>query len=379
MRRIGVGLVGYGFMGKIHTYAYKSLPMLYEPAPAVPRLIGVADPSDQARQLAVIQGGYEFAVADYRELLGRDDIEIINCCAPNNAHRDVIVDAIRAGKHVYVDKPLACSLEQAREIVRVEAEAEADGLNRTRQMANQYRFIPALMRAKELVRDGRLGRPYTFAARYLHNSNVDPNRPLHWKSSRAVCGGGVLVDLGAHVIDIVRFLLGDFKRVCASPVTAIPERPDGKGGTVRVDTDDVTLAIAEMENGAVGTIEASKLATGANDELSIDIRGSDGAITFNLMDPNWLKFYDNRRPDAPLGGDRGFVHIEAVQRFPKPAAVPSPKFSIGWMRFHIHSTHEFVRRVVSGEPGDPSLTDGLAVHRVIETCYNSPGVWADVV
>ncbi len=378
MKTIGVGMVGYGMMGKVHTYAYKSLPMIYEPAPAAVRLVGVAVRSEASQKLAVEQGGYGFATADYRELLARDDIDVINCCTPNNTHRDIVIAAIRAGKHVYVDKPLAWDLAQAEEIVRAEAEAEAAGIHRTRQMVFNYRFVPALMRAKELIDEGRLGRIYTFSLRYLHNSNVDPNRPVNWKSSRAIGGGGVLVDLGAHIIDLARYFLGDFKRVCARPVTMIPERPDGKGGTVRIDADEVAFVLAELENGAAGTLEPSKLATGSNDELTVEIRGSDGAITFNLMDPNWLRFYDNRKPEAPLGGEKGFLQIESVQRYPKPAAMPGPKLSVGWMRYHIASMYDFVRRVADGEPGSPSLSDGLAVQRVIDACYRSQGSWVNV-
>jgi len=378
MKTIGVGVVGYGFMGKVHTYGYKSLPMLYEPTPAAIRLVGAATKSEESGRLAVEQGGYEFATTDYRDLLDTEDIDVINCCAPNNLHREIVVGAIRAGKHVYVDKPLALNLRQAEEIVRVEAEAEGAGSHRTRQMAHNYRFIPAIMRARELMEAGRLGYIYTFALRYLHSSNVDPNRPLHWKSDKAIGGGGVLVDLGSHIVDLTRHLLGDFKRVCANPVTPIKERPDGKGGTVPVETEDACFVVAELDNGAVGTLEVSKLATGANDELTVEIRGSEGALTFNLMDPNWLRFYDNTSADAPLGGEKGFLQIECVQRYPKPAAIPGPKLTVGWTRFHIASLYEFVRRVVEGEPGDPSLSDGLAVHRVIQTCYNSPGVWAEV-
>ncbi len=378
MRTIGVGMVGYGFMGRMHTYAYLSLPLVYEPAPAKIRLLGAATRTEASGKLAVEQGGYEFSTRDYRDLLAREDIDVINCCTPNNLHRDVVVDAIRAGKHLYVDKPLACNLEQAQEIVQVEQEAEAAGLHRTRQMVHNYRYIPAVMRAKELIEEGRLGRVYTFCLRYLHSTNADPKRVLNWKSEKAAAGGGVLVDLGSHIIDLTRFLLGDFRRVCAHPFTAITERPDGKGGVRAVDTDDACMMLAELESGAVGVLEASKLATGANDEISIDIRGSEGALLFNMMDPNWLKFYDNTVLEQPLGGRKGFLHIEAVQRYPKPAVLPGPKNTVGWMRFHIASMHEFVRRVVAGEPGNPSLRDGLRVHQVMDACYRSPGVWTNV-
>lgn len=371
-------MVGYGFMGKMHTYSYKSLPMLYEPAPAAIRLVGVAVRSDESARLATEQAGYEYSTKDYHDLLADDKIDVINCCAPNNLHRDVVVAAIQAGKHVYVDKPLALNLAHAKEIVLAEQQALADGVSRTYQMAQNYRFVPAMMRARELIEEGRLGVIYTFNLRYLHSSNVDPNRSLQWKSDKTIGGGGVLVDLGSHIIDLTRFLLGEFARVCAYPVTPIKERPDGKGGRVAVETDDVCFVLVELENGAVGTLEASKLSTGANDELTVEIRGSKGAITFNLMDSNWLRFYDNSNQDAPLGGEKGFLQIECVQRYPKPAVIPGPKLGVGWMRFHIASIYEFVTRVAAGEPGNPSLTDGLETHKVIDACYDSPGVWTKI-
>jgi len=374
MKTLGVGVVGYGFMGRMHTYAYQSLPMLYEPSPAKLRMVGCAVRTPASQELAVRQAGFEFATADYRQLLEREDIHIISCCVPNSLHGQVALDAIRAGKHLYIDKPLAASLEEAERIVDADREAD-DG--RTRQMAFNYRFVPALMRARQLLREGRLGRIYTFSFRYLHSTNADPARPLHWKTDRSA-GGGVLVDLGSHIIDLARWLLGDFRRVLAHPVTAIPERPDGKGGMRKVEGDDATFLLAEMRCGAVGTLEASKLAVGANDDLTLDIRGEKGALLFDLMEPEWLRFYDNTAPGGELGGLKGFTAIECVQRYPAPASLPGPKLTPGWMRFHIHSVYEFVRRVVEGLPGDPSLADGLETQRVLETCYASPGRWSEV-
>ncbi|MGQ9807050.1 MAG: Gfo/Idh/MocA family protein [Armatimonadota bacterium] len=374
MKTFGVGVVGYGFMGRMHTYAYQSLAMLYEPAPAKLKMVGCAVRSPASQEIAVRQAGFEFATANYRQLLERDDIHIISCCVPNNLHEQVAVDAIRAGKHLYIDKPLAASLEQAERIVQADVDA-ADG--RTRQMAFNYRFVPALMRARQLLQEGRLGRIYTFNLRYLHSTNADPSRPLHWKTDRAA-GGGVLVDLGSHIIDLARWLLGDFRRVLAHPVTAIPERPDGKGGMQKVEGDDATFLLAEMQYGAAGTLEASKLAVGANDDLTVEIRGEKGALLFSLMEPEWLRFYDNTAPGGDLGGLKGFTAIECVQRYPAPASLPGPKLTPGWMRFHIHSVYEFVRRVAEGLPGDPSLRDGLETQRVLETCYNTPGRWTEV-
>lgn len=187
-----------------------------------------------------------------------------------------------------------------------------------------------------------------------------------------------MVDLGSHIVDLALYLLGDFDSILAHPFTQITERPGPDGNPLPVNGDDACYVMARMHNGAVGTLEASKLATGSNDELTFDIRGENGALLFNLMDPNWLHFFDGTRPERPLGGERGFTAIECVQRYPKPATLPGPKLTIGWMRFHIHSIYDFVSRVVEGKPGSPSFSDALRVHQVLETCYNSPGIWTSV-
>ncbi|MEI6915543.1 MAG: Gfo/Idh/MocA family oxidoreductase [Armatimonadota bacterium] len=378
MTELRVGTIGYGFMGKIHTYSYKSIPMIFEPAPATIKLVGVAVRSAASRKLAQVQGGYEFATDDWRDIIARDDIDVINCCVPNYLHKDVVIAAIRAGKHIYCDKPLTGRLSEAEEIVAVERQAVDEGLTRTRMMAHNNRFVPALMRAKELIEEGRIGRIFTFNFRFLHSSNIDATKPLLWKSDRTV-GGGVLVDIGSHIIDLARWLMGDFKRVLSHPFSQIKERPDPATGRLKpVTGDDATFLMAELMDGAVGMLEASKLATGSNDELSVEIRGEKGALVFNLMDPNWLRFFDNMVPEGPLGGERGFTLIESVQRYPKPAETPGPKVSVGWPRFHIQSMYEFVRRVCANQPGVPSFSDALAVERIIDACYEHPGQWVDV-
>ncbi|MCP4200143.1 MAG: Gfo/Idh/MocA family oxidoreductase [Proteobacteria bacterium] len=365
---IRIGLVGYGFIGKIHTMAYQLLPMMYDPFPATVRLVGVAAASQASMQKGIEQGGYEHGTTDWRQLVARDDIDVIDCCTPNFLHKEVLIAAMRAGKHVYCDKPLAMNLAEAREIAAV---AEESGV--LTQMTFNYRFVPAMMRAKQLVEEGRLGRVYSFRAAYLHAGYIDPNRPISWRLDASKGGGGALFDLGAHVLDLVRFLLGDFESINALTETFIRERPlPGKPDEMRpVEVDDLALMTLRMANGAVGTVEASRLATGASDELRLEIHGSDGALRFNLMDPNWLYVYDAREPGAPIGGERGFKAIETVQRYPPPAALPGPKFSVGWTRFHIASQYDFITSLLAGGPTSPDFEDGMKVQEVMEAGYLS--------
>jgi predicted dehydrogenase len=365
---IRIGMVGYGFIGKVHTLAYQILPMIYDPFPADLRLVGVCAASEASTQKGVEQGGYAFGSTDWRELVEREDIDVIDCCTPNFLHKEMLIAAMRAGKHVYCDKPLAMNLAEAREIVSV---AQETGVQH--QMTFNCRFIPAMMRAKQLVEEGFLGRVFSFRAAYLHAGYIDPNRPISWRLDAAKGGGGALFDLGAHVLDLVRFLLGEYEGVHALTETFIKERPlPGKHGkTMAVEVDDLTLMMARMANGAVGTVEASRLATGTNDELRLEIHGQEGAMRFNLMDPNWLYVYDAREPSATIGGVRGFKAIETVQRYPPPAALPGPKFSIGWMRYHIANQYDFIASLVEGRPASPDFVDGMKVQEVMEAGYIS--------
>lgn len=377
MTELGVGMIGYGFMGKMHSYAYASLPFIYEPPPAKIRLVGVCAATDASRGLAVERAGYEFATPDYRELLNRDDIDVINVCTPNYLHKEQVTAALRAGKHVYCDKPLAMNASQAQEMVDL-----ARSVGTTCQITFHNRFIPAILRAKQMVDDGFLGEVISFRCVYLHSGYADPDRPITWRTQLEKSGGGALIDLGSHAIDLLRFLIGDFTRVQANLRTLIKERPVSKGSAEKapVTVDDIAILQIESAAGAIGTLEASKVATGTVDDLRFEIHGSRGALAFDLMNPNWLHAYDNTRPKADLGGDRGYLRIECVQNYPKPASLPGGVNAVGWTRFHIASLHSFVTNVVESRPGSPSFEDGLAVHRVIDAASRSSGSgnWEDV-
>jgi len=386
-------MIGYGFMGRMHTYAYASLPFLYDPPPAKIRLVGACAASEASRRLAIERAGYEFATPDYRDLLARDDIQLINICTPNYLHHEQVLAALAAGKHVYCDKPLAMNSAQAEEMVEAAKRAGT-----TCQITFHNRFSPAVMRAREMVstsdsepsehshsersphshserseESAFLGEILSFRAIYLHSGYQDPEKPMTWRMQIEKSGGGAIVDLGSHAIDLVHHLAGPITRVQANLRTVIQERPISKGSSEKapVTVDDHALLHAELSNGALGTIEASRIATGSIDDLKIEIHGTRGALRYELMDPNWLWVYDDTKPHAPLGGDRGWTRIECVQSYPKPAALPGPKSPIGWTRFHIASIFEFVSNVVNSRPGNPSFEDGLAAQRVIDAAARS--------
>jgi predicted dehydrogenase len=365
---LGIGMVGYGFMGKVHTHAYLNLPLFYDPVPARIKLVGVCTSRRETGRKAIGQAGYEFATTDYRELLKREDIQIVHCCLPNYLHRELLIAAIKAGKHIYCDKPLAMNLKEAKEIIET-----VTGAGIKHQMTFEYRFIPAMMRAEQLIREGFLGKVLSFRASYLHSGYVDPERPMSWRLEKHKSGGGALFDLGSHVLDLLRYLSGEYEPVYAGFETFTKKRPQRKNSPEKaeVEVDDLALLQIRMENGALGTVEASRIATGTNDELRIEIHGTQGAIYFNLMEPNWLQVYDNREKGDPLGGDRGFKKIETVQRYPQPAVLPGPKFAIGWLRYHIHSQYEFITSIAEDRPSVPSLNDGYKVQEIMEAAYLS--------
>lgn len=363
-------MVGFGFMGKMHGHAYRSLPFYYDPAPAKVVLAGVATATDSSRQRAIDEWDYEYGCSDFRELCERDDIDIIDCCTPNYLHRDVLVAALENGKHLYMDKPLSCTLEEAKEM----ADCASQHPECITQMAFQYRFVPAMLRAKELVDAGALGRIFSARVCYLHAGYVDPNRPISWRLDTRKSGkGGALFDLGAHVVDLTRYLLGDFEEVFHLGETFIKERPLSDDPTQRapVEVDDVSMMLFRMRNGAIGTLESSRLATGVQDEVRFEAHGDRGAIRFNLMQPNYLEFYDATKTGGDYGGERGFQAIECVARYPKPAKLPGPKNTVGWERFHVHSIYNFVTRILEGKPAEPDIQDGMRTQAVLDAALES--------
>ena len=388
---LGVAMVGFGWMGRVHATAHVALPLVYDPAPARTRLIGVSATTQESGEKAVRQAGFAFATTDWKALVARSDVDIVHICAPNDAHFAPVMAALLAGKHVYCEKPLALTVGEAEQIV---------ALGRTvptvQQVTFQYRFVPAVLRARQLVESGFLGELYSFRAAYLHAGYIDPNRAWAWRMSFARSGGGAIADLGAHVIDMVRFLVGpstnvasggEFESVQADLQTRIPFRPDAKTGAMRrVDVDDIALAQCRLTGGATGTLEASRLATGVQDELRIELHGSRGGLRFNLMEPNWLDAYDATKPEAGLGGERGYTRIECTTRYPKPYALGAAKSAVGWINFHLHSVFDFVSNVAAVREVDtptreeadkvisslsPTFADGLAAQRVIAACQQS--------
>jgi predicted dehydrogenase len=367
MDRIGIGMVGYGAIGRIHTLSYRDLPLLYPGALPPLTLAAVCTSREETARAAAQEGGFAAWFTNVKELVSQDSVTVVDCCTPNIQHKETLLAAIRAGKHVYCEKPLALNGAEARDIAR---QAEKAGVSVG--MTFDYRFIPAIMRAKRMMEDGALGEVYTFRATYMHTGYQDPQRPLGWRMKQESSGGGALVDMGAHLIDLVRHLLGEIEAVRAVTKTYITKRPVERGSRTMGDVtvDDAAWMETRLAAGCLGTIEVSRFATGALDDLDLDIRGSKGALRFNLMDANWLYWFDATRPGGFQGGDQGWTRLETVQHY-KGAVTPPARAILGWTRAHAECQYAFLRAVAEGKKPEPGIQDGLRTQLVLDAAYAS--------
>lgn len=340
---MNVGFVGFGMIGKVHAYGYRNLPLYYQPVPLSARITHICT----SRQATAEEGRALFdadhAVTDYRQVTENPAVDIVHICTPNDRHKEALLSAMAHGKHIYCDKPLVATPAEADEI-----RAALKSYRGTAQMTFQWRFFPATLRAKQWIEDGGLGQPLGFRVSFLHAGSADPNAPFKWKLA-----AGVIADLGAHVFDITQHLLGDFTEVQAATHKAYPQRQGA---------EDSFVALARMKSGALGTVEGTKLATGTEDELRIEIHGSKGAVRFNGMDPHHLEVYEGR----------GWTKLDTGQRYATPAvAFPGPKFAIGWLRGHVACLANFLQAVAAQQPATPGLEQGIYVQRVMEAVSRS--------
>ena len=355
-----IGLLGFGFMGKTHAWCLDNLKYFYKDLPFRASIAGVA--ASRPETTAAAAEFLNTRPATEEELIADPEIDVIDICTPNVYHYETLVRAIRAGKHIYCEKPLCTTAAEADEVA-----AAAEGRGITAQVVFNNRFLPAVLRAHELCREGRLGRILSFHCEYLHASATDPNRPAGWKQDSRVCGAGTLFDLGSHAVDLVTHLCGEIESVKAISQIGYPVRLGTDGKPWQTNADEAFYLLAKTAGGACGTVAVSKLHVGTNDELNLTVHGERGAIRFSLMEPNWLWYFDATRPEGALGGERGYQRLECCGRYPAPGGIfPSPKAPIGWLRGHLHSMYSFLSAVHEGRPASPSFTEAAAVQRVLD-------------
>lgn len=372
-----VGILGFGFIGKVHAYSYLNQPFFYDPMPLRAKITHVVTSRTETAEKARRMIGANAAETDFRAVTENPEIDIVHICTPNNLHKEALLSAIGNGKHIYCDKPLTATAAEADEV-----RAALSGYRGTAQMTFHNRFFPVTLRAKQLVEEGALGEVLSFRACYLHGGGANPAAPLTWRL-RAASGGGVIADLASHVLDLIDWLIGPYESVMAQTRIAYPQRPlpDDPTQLQPAEVEDCMTCLAKMRNGAQGTIEASKIATGTEDELRIEIHGSRGALRYNGMDPHHLELHDAAAPDQPLGGTRGWNRINTGQRYLPPATgFPSPKLAIGWIRAHVACLANFLDAIAEGHPAEPGLEQGIRIQRLMDCLRRSAAErrWVDV-
>ncbi len=296
---IGVGMLGYAFMGKAHSNAYKKIPYMMYPPPATPKLIAVCGRNEAAAAEAARRYGYERYYTDWRKMLEDKRIQLFDNGGPNDAHAEPCIEAAKAGKHLFCEKPLARSAEEAKRMLDAAVKAGVK-----HQVAFNCRFVPAVRQAYELIRSGALGRIYHFRAFYLQEW-IMPHyaSPMIWRTDKKRAGSGAIGDLGSHIIDLGRHLCGEVKSVSAMTRTFITERPLAEGkGSAKVDVDDAFVSAVEFANGAIGTLESSRFAAGHKNHGALEINGEKGSIRFNLERLNELEvFWVGEQPRETQG------------------------------------------------------------------------------
>jgi predicted dehydrogenase len=376
MKVFRIGMIGYGGIGRVHALGYRSIPFYYGLPADTTRVVAVATTRPETAEAAAREIGCESWTADYRELLQRPDIDIIDCCTPNDSHEEILTAAAQAGKAIYCDKPLSLGVEDGARIV---AAAQCAGV-RTHLTYN-FRCFPAITRAKQLLDDGFVGRIFSFRGRYYRSSYIDPQKPISWRLTKAKSGGGALVDLGSHILDLIYFLLGEYASVQATLDTLIKERPIAAGASemTPVDVDDIALLHTRMSDGTLGLVEISRMGTGKTNELLIEIFGEKGALRFDASDPSWLEVYDARDSDKPLGGLRGVRFVETVSRF-DGARSPDWTMPPDFVRTHAECQYQFLKAIADDRPNAPTFTDGLHIQAVMAAAARSSaeGRWVRV-
>jgi predicted dehydrogenase len=329
---VGVGMMGYAFMGKAHSNAYKTIPYMIYPPPAIPKLVAVAGRDEASVREAAKRYGYEKSYTDWRDLIRDDQVELFDNGGPNDMHAEPAIAAALAGKHVLCEKPLARTAKEAAPMVEAVTKAGVKNM-----VSYNYRYLPAIRQAYDLIKSGQLGEIFHFRAVYLQEWIIDPTFPLVWRLDKKRAGSGSLGDLGAHVIDLARFLVGEPRRVSGMMKTFVKERPlpDGSG-MVKVDVDDAVTSLLEFENGALGTIEASRFCSGRKNHQVLEINGSKGSIVFNLERLNELDVY--WKDDQPKE-TRGFRNVLISESF-------HPFWENWWPQGHmIGWEHTFIHEI----------------------------------
>ena len=364
---LGVGMVGYAFMGRAHSLAWNTVDRVFD-VPLRPRLAAVCGRDKAAAQAVADRFGWAAAETDWRALIDRDDVDLIDISAPGDLHAPIAIAALEAGKHVLCEKPLANTLAEA-EAMKAAADAAYPGGARA-MVGFNYRRVPALALARRLVDEGRIGPLRHFRAVYLQDWLADADAPMTWRMQAERAGSGALGDLGAHIVDLARYLTGDeITGVSAISETFVASRPlaDGSGmGTVTVD--DAVVFTGRLASGALASFEVTRCATGRKNGLRVELNGSAGSLAFDLERLNELEFFDAGE-DGATSGFRRILVTEGSH--PYLSGWWPPGHTLGWEHTFTHQARDLLTAIAAGDQPSPSFADGLAVQRVLDAVARS--------
>jgi predicted dehydrogenase len=375
--RLGVGLVGYAFMGAAHSQAWRTAGRFFD-LPLTPDMAALCGRDAAATAAAAEKMGWRTTETDWKALLRRDDVQLVDICTPGDTHAEIAVAALEAGKHVLCEKPLANTVDEARAMVAAAEKAQTKGV---RSMVGfNYRRVPAVALARRLVEQGRIGQVRHVRAVYLQDWIVDPEFPLVWRLQAERAGSGSLGDIGAHIVDMAQFVVGDrLTGVSALTETFVKERPlpaqssgllSASGSTERgpVTVDDAALFIGRFGGGAVASFEATRFATGRKNALRLEVNGSAGSLAFDFESMNELSFYDGTE-DPDTAGFRRILATEPTH--PYAGAWWPPGHLLGYEHSFTHEVVDLVRDLAAGTDPTPSFADGLQVQHVLDAVIRS--------
>ncbi|MFD5232251.1 Gfo/Idh/MocA family protein [Streptomyces qaidamensis] len=372
-----VGMVGYAFMGAAHSQGWRTAGRVFD-LPLNPVQAVICGRDAPAVRAAASRHGWASTETDWRALVERDDVDLVDICTPGDSHAEIALAALAAGKHVLCEKPLANTVEEATSMVLAAEEAHARG--QVAMVGFNYRRVPATAQARRMVAEGRLGRLRHVRVTYLQDWLVDPQFPLTWRLRREQAGSGSLGDLGAHIVDLAQYLVGEpLAGVSALTETFVRERPLPTGatsglsavtsaGTGRVTVDDAALFTARFPSGALASFEATRYATGRKNALRIELNGERGSLAFDLERLNELSFHDGAEP----GAEAGFRRILVTEPdHPYLDAWWPPGHGLGYEHTFVHQARDLVHAIAEGRRPEPSFADGLQVQRVLAAVEES--------
>jgi predicted dehydrogenase len=383
---LNVAMVGYGFMGAAHSQGWRVAPRFFD-LPREPRLSVIVGRDAGRAAAAATKFGWDEVETDWRRVIERDDIDLIDICSPGSSHAEIAIAALNAGKHVLCEKPLANTVAEAELMAEAAEVAARSGVYA--MVGFSYRRVPAITFARDLVAQGRVGDIRQVRAQYLQDWLVDAQGPMTWRLDKEQAGSGSLGDIGAHAIDAVQFITGErLESVSGILHTFVTERPllgesVGLSGTAsseygRVTVDDVAMFTGRLSGGALGSFEATRYATGRRNALRLEFSGSEGAIAFDLERMNELEFYDGH--DA--AGEQGFRRILVTEpEHPYMAAWWPTGHGIGYEHPFSHQVRDLVTDIAEGRQPRPSFADGLQVQRVlaaVETSATTGSAWTTI-